>query len=108
VRDEHAGEASLGHDVVEERLDVVASGLVERGRRLVQEQDLGGIGQRAREGDALGLPAGEPLHGAIAVSLEVDSPQQALELGVVEAVSAARGSEADVVRDRAREEPRRL
>jgi len=61
VGDADDGAAFLSSYPAEQRHDALASLGVEGGRRLVREDDLGAVGERAGDGDALLLPTGELL-----------------------------------------------
>src|SRR5712691_4521702 len=59
VGDEQDGHALLGLQLEEERQDLVLDSDVERGRRLVREQELGPAADRDRDHHPLAHPAGE-------------------------------------------------
>jgi hypothetical protein len=59
VRDVDHRNLQLGGELADERGELRAQIAVERGERLVEQDDLGLAGDRAREGDALGFAAGE-------------------------------------------------
>ena len=59
VRDHDEGDAQALLDVEQLELRVLAQLLVERGQRLVEQQQLRPLHQRARQRDALALAAGE-------------------------------------------------
>ena len=61
VADEQIGEAELAPELVEQVEDLRLHGDVERGGRLVADHDARPQHERARDGDALALPAGELL-----------------------------------------------
>ena len=65
VGHDHEGDAELVLDVQQLELRVLAQLLVERGERLVEQQELGALDQRARERDALALAAGELVRHAL-------------------------------------------
>src|SRR3569833_2964713 len=78
VGDEDRGEADLVVDGAQ-RLAQFAPHLgVERADRLVEEEDAGLAGERAGEGDALALAAGELRREALAQAIELHEAEQLL------------------------------
>ena len=69
--DDDEGDAGAVLDAGELELGVLAQLLVERGERLVEEQQLRRLGERAGEGDALALAAGDLVRLAAAEAAEL-------------------------------------
>jgi len=77
VCDEHVGEPELVLEVVQEVDDLGLDGYVERGHRLVCDDQPGIQGERPRDADALSLPARELVRIAIDVGRrEADDLQE--------------------------------
>ena len=75
VGHDHEGDAELVLDVQQLELRVLAQLLVERGERLVEQQELRALDERARERDALALAAGELVRHALAERLHAHELQ---------------------------------
>ena len=78
---DHEGGAEADLQVHELELGLLAQLLVERGERLVEQQDARAFRQRARQGDALALPAGELLGIAVSQRLELHEAQHLVDAG---------------------------
>ncbi len=78
VRDEHVGERALQLQLEQEIEHLGLHGLVERGDRLVEHQQLGIEHQRARDVDALALAAAQLVRvpATVETRVEPDAPQQ--------------------------------
>ena len=70
MRDEHEGDADVALDRLELDLHLLAQLEVERAERLVEQQHLRAVDQRAGERHALALAAGELVGAAVAVVAE--------------------------------------
>ena len=80
VRDEQVGQAELALQVVEQVDDLGLDRHVERGDRLVGDDQLGPQGERPGDADALALAAGELVRVAVVVlRVEPDQLQQLLD-----------------------------
>ena len=75
VRDVEEGHAEVLLQRLQEHLHLLAELQVERAERLVEEQHLRLVDDRARERDALALAAGELHRLAAAVAVEAHHPQ---------------------------------
>src|SRR5471032_722831 len=75
VRDVQEGHAEVLLERLQKYLHLLAQLQVERTERLVEEQHLRAVDHRARERDALALPARELHRLAVAVTLEAHHPQ---------------------------------
>jgi hypothetical protein len=102
VRDVHEGDAEIALERLQEELHLLAQLQVERPERLVEEEHARVVDERAREGDALLLPARElprlaPTEPAELHELEhpLDPRPEILALD-----PAAAEAEGDVLRDR--------
>ena len=71
VGDDHHGAAAIG-DLPQDRKHLLGRGGVERAGRLICDNDLGAVGQRARDCDALALTAGELVRPLARVVLETE------------------------------------
>ena len=80
MRDEDEGDAELALDLDELALHALAQLEVERGERLVEQQDLRLIDDSARDGDALLLTARERRDICMLVAVEIDELQRVLDL----------------------------
>ena len=76
VGDDDEGDAEGFLDLDQLELGFLAQLLVERAERLVEQQELGALGEGAGEGDALALAAGELVRLALGIGLELDQLQQ--------------------------------
>ena len=96
VGDEEVGDAEVALEVHEQVEDLALHGDVERGDRLVADDERGLQGQGARDADALQLAAGEGGRTAVAQrGVDADAGQQLIRAaaalgGVVEAVDRPR------------------
>ena len=63
VGDVHGGDVESGQEFGEQRAQVFAGGLVERGQGLIEQQQAGLDGQRPGEGDPLAFAAGQRSRG---------------------------------------------
>ena len=81
---------------VEPALQAIARRRIERGERLVEEQDLGLGGQRAREADALRLAARELVRTPLAKSrrIELDLLEQRVDARADARARPSRGAAA--------------
>lgn len=104
VGDPDAGEAAGADDVFESGLDAFAGGGVESGGRLVEQQDLGIVGEGAEKSDALGLAAGEGGGVALGVAGESDGFEQQVDLFGAKGFAALGGTVGDVGGDGSGEE----
>ncbi len=78
--DVHEGDADLGLDALELQLHLAAQLQVEGAERLVEEEHLGVVDQRAGHGDALLLAAGELVRLLPRLLAELDQLQHLLDL----------------------------
>src|SRR5579883_668602 len=99
VSDEHAGDALLAGDFLDDGFDLALGVFVQGRGRLVQQQDLGAIRQRARKRDPLSLASGEVGDVARRKAGEPDISQPVINRGVGEFLPALTGAEAQVVGD---------
>ena len=81
VRDEDGRDAELLLDLADRAPQFLADLGVERAERLVEQQHLGPVGERARDRDALLLAARELGRQALVHALERDELQQLLRAG---------------------------
>jgi hypothetical protein len=102
VRDVHEGDPDVLLDALELDLQLLAQAQVERAERLVEQQRPRAVHERAREGDALLLAAGELRGPAAAEPAELDELERlgdaAAHLGAVDL--PALEAEGDVALDR--------
>ena len=87
--DDHEGDPDLVLQAHQLELHLLAQLLVERRERLVEQQHLGPLDQRAGERDALALAAGELIGLALLEALEPDHRQRALTRGPISASDPA-------------------
>ena len=80
VGDEDEGDPDLALDPLQLHLHLLAQLQVERAERLVEEQHLGVVDERARERDALLLPAGQLVRLARLVAGQLDELEHELDL----------------------------
>ncbi len=97
--DVHEGDADLGLDALEFQLHLAAQLEVEGAQRLVEEQHLGVVDQRAGDRDALLLAAGELLRLAAGHRAELDEVEHLLDLLLDGLDAAAAQTEGDVLVD---------
>ena len=100
VGDYHQGHAGLAVDVAQQLEDGVRAAGIERGGRLVAEDHLGLAGERAGDGNALLLPAGELAGIALRLLRKTNAVEQLESTGAVCLRHLAGGGEereADVV-----------
>ncbi len=76
--DVDGGDAEVLLDAAELQLHLLAQLAVERGERLVQKQEVRAEGQRAGDGDALLLPAGELVRAPLTEPVEPNQRQEPL------------------------------
>ena len=102
VGDEEARDAELAVELVEPAAQVLADARVEGAERLVEQQDAGLGGERAGEGHALALPAGELVGVALGEGRELDELEQLLDALALHGLGLlAHGqAEGDVLADR--------
>ena len=74
------GDALRALNILQQRKDLPASDRIERGDRLVRQQQRGPAHERARDGDALLLPAGEIADRLVALVRQTDAREQPLGL----------------------------
>ena len=74
------GDADLGLDALELQLHLAAQLEVEGAERLVEQQHLGVVDQRAGDGDALLLAAGELVRLALGEVAELDEVEHVADL----------------------------
>ena len=79
VGDEDAGDVNLVVQPAQPLAQLLAHLRVERAERLVEQQHLRRGGQRAGQGDALALAAGELRRHLVAEALELDQAQQLVD-----------------------------
>ena len=72
MRDHDEGHAQALLDPEQLELRLLAQLLVERAQRLIEQQQLGPLDQRARQRDALALPAGQLMRLALRVGRHLD------------------------------------
>ncbi len=93
VRDDHEGHAERVLDIHQLELRFLAQLLVEGAERLVEQQELGTLGERPRQRHALALAAGELARIALRKTLELHEPQHLVhargDLGLRQARPAA-------------------
>ena len=101
VRDEDEGDAALALDALELELHLTAELEVERAERLIEQEDVGAVDERAGDGDALLLAAGEAGDTALFEPGEADELEHAADLlcGLLLVLAAQIGAEGDVLRD---------
>ena len=80
MRDVHEREADLGLDPLELELHLAAQLEVERAERLVEQQHLGTVDDRAGQRDALLLAAGELRGLAVGEVAELDQLERVVDL----------------------------
>ena len=109
VGDVHEGDADLGLDALELQLHLAAQLEVEGAERLVEEQHLGVVDQRAGDGDALLLAAGELVRLALGEVAELHELQHVVDLLLHRLDAPPAQPEGDVLGDvQVREERVRL
>ena len=79
MRDVDGGDAELALDAAELELHLLAELSVERGERLVEQQQVRLEDQRAGDGDALLLPAGKLVDAPLAEAAEPDEIEIAVD-----------------------------
>ena len=99
VRDVDEGDADLGLDALELELHLAAQLEVEGAERLVEEQHLGVVDQRAGHGDALLLAAGELVRLLAGLLAELDQVEHVLDLLLHRLDAAPAQAEGDVLED---------
>ena len=96
MRDKEAGQPQIAPEVEEQIQDLRLDRNIERGHRLVADQHIGPHGQRAGDGHALPLPAGELVREALRkIRIKTDAHEP---VGHQRATGRARD---DAMRDRA-------
>ena len=95
----HERDADLGLDPLELDLHLPAQLEVERAQRLVEQQHLRAVDQRAGERDALLLAAGELRRAALAEAAELDELEHVVDLLLDVLDAAATQPERDVLED---------
>src|SRR5262245_45459434 len=74
VRDEHGGDAELALHLPDRAAQLLADFRVERAERLIEQQHLGLVSERARDRDALLLTAGKLRWQALVHTFEGNEP----------------------------------
>ena len=82
VRDQHGGDAQLVVQRAQAAAQLLAHALIERAKRLVEQQHLGLDRQRARQRDTLTLTARELRGEATGQPLELHEVEQLVDLGL--------------------------
>ena len=103
VQAAHDGQSLVDGDLADERHDLLARLGVERGDGLVGEQDLGVLHERAGDGDALLLSAGEGVGALVGAVEQADAVEVVERLQLRGRGRTPRGR--DAVRGRAASEP---
>ncbi|GAA3216905.1 hypothetical protein GCM10020256_19520 [Streptomyces thermocoprophilus] len=99
VRDMHEGDADLGLDALELQLHLAAQLQVEGAERLVEQQHLRVVDQRAGHSDALLLAAGELVGFLPGLLAQLDQLQHLLDLLLHALDAASAQTEGDVLED---------